>query len=84
MSDIDSGRMMIRIEQSKRRKDRYAMLSPRLLGLLRDWLKTRLGVEACLRQLATITPDDLRPLARPSQGDISASGRPGAPFSPVI
>jgi integrase/recombinase XerD len=37
VSDIDSGRMMIRIEQSKRRKDRYAMLSPRLLGLLRDW-----------------------------------------------
>jgi site-specific recombinase XerD len=29
--------MMIRIEQSKRRKDRYAMLAPRLLDLLRDW-----------------------------------------------
>ena len=28
--------MMIRIEQGKRRKDRYAMLSPRLLELLRD------------------------------------------------
>src|SRR6476469_8827891 len=38
VSDIDSARMMIRIEQSKRRKDRYAMLSPRLLDLLRDWL----------------------------------------------
>ena len=37
VSDIDSTRMMIRIEQSKRRKDRYAMLSPRLLELLRDW-----------------------------------------------
>ena len=37
VSDIDSARMMIRIEQSKRRKDRYAMLSPRLLDLLRDW-----------------------------------------------
>jgi site-specific recombinase XerD len=31
VSDIDSGRMMIRIAQGKRRKDRYAMLSPRLL-----------------------------------------------------
>ena len=31
VNDIDSARMMIRIEQSKRRKDRYAMLSPRLL-----------------------------------------------------
>ena len=37
VSDIDSARMMIRIEQGKRRKDRYAMLSPRLLDLLRDW-----------------------------------------------
>jgi integrase/recombinase XerD len=37
VSDIDSARMMIRIEQGKRRKDRYAMLSPRLLELLRDW-----------------------------------------------
>ena len=37
VSDIDSARMMIRIEQGKRRKDRYAMLSPGLLDLLRDW-----------------------------------------------
>ena len=39
VSDIDSARMMIRIEQSKRRKDRYAMLSPRLLELLRVALR---------------------------------------------
>ena len=37
VSDIDSARMMIRVEQGKRRKDRYAMPSPRLLDLLRDW-----------------------------------------------
>jgi len=37
VSDIDSARMMIRIEQSKRRKDRYAMLSPRLLAVLRSY-----------------------------------------------
>jgi integrase/recombinase XerD len=35
--DIDSERMMLRIEQGKGRKDRYAMLSPLLLDLLRDW-----------------------------------------------
>lgn len=37
VSDIDNQRMMIRIEPGKGRKDRYAMLSPRLLHLLRDW-----------------------------------------------
>src|SRR5262247_365977 len=39
VSDIDSKRMMLRIEQGKGRKDRYAMLSPTLLELLRDWYR---------------------------------------------
>ena len=33
--DIESGRMMIRVEQGKGRKDRYSILSPRLLAQLR-------------------------------------------------
>jgi integrase len=36
VSDIDSKRMMLRIEQGK---DRYAMLFPTLLELLRDWYR---------------------------------------------
>lgn len=37
VSDIDSQRMALRIEQGKGRKDRYAMLSPLLLERLRTW-----------------------------------------------
>jgi site-specific recombinase XerD len=37
VSDIDSTRMTLRIEQGKGRKDRYAMLCPVLLGHLRAW-----------------------------------------------
>lgn len=37
---IDSGRMVIRVEQGKGQKDRYVMLSPRLLETLRNWWRT--------------------------------------------
>jgi site-specific recombinase XerD len=34
---IDSKRMVLRVEQGKGKKDRYVMLSPRLLEILRTW-----------------------------------------------
>ena len=42
VANIDSSRMVIRIEQGKGAKDRYVMLSPQLLGILRSyWQLTR-------------------------------------------
>jgi integrase/recombinase XerD len=37
VGDVDSTRMLLRIEQGKGRRDRHAMLSPQLLALLRAW-----------------------------------------------
>src|SRR6266536_3050445 len=39
VSDVDSKRMLPRIEQGKGQKNRFAMLSPQLLELLRDWYR---------------------------------------------
>lgn len=41
VSDIDSARMVIRVEQGKMSRDRYVMLSPRLLQILRDYWRAR-------------------------------------------
>ena len=40
VSDIDSQRMMVRVEQSKGRQDRYVMLSHKLLAVLREYWGT--------------------------------------------
>lgn len=37
VTDIDSERMIVRVVQGKGQRDRYAMLSPSLLDLLRTW-----------------------------------------------
>jgi site-specific recombinase XerD len=42
---IDSAQKIIRIEQSKGRKDRNVMLSPEMLDLLRQWWKARVAFD---------------------------------------
>jgi site-specific recombinase XerD len=39
VSDLDSSRMVIRVQQGKGRKDRYTILSPQVLPLLRQWYR---------------------------------------------
>ena len=43
ISDIDSQRKLLRVEQGKGQKDRYAMLSPRLLEVLRRYWRLTQG-----------------------------------------
>lgn len=38
LGDIDADRRVIRVDQGKRRKDRYVMLSPHLLAILRQYI----------------------------------------------
>ena len=40
LSDIDSGRMQIMVRRAKGKKDRYVNLSPVLLDILREYVKT--------------------------------------------
>jgi len=59
VTDIDRQRMMLRVDQGKGRKDRYIMLSPHLLEVLRDYWKT-------LRPKLWLFPGDLigQPITR--------------------
>jgi site-specific recombinase XerD len=46
VKDIDRAQRIIRVEQSKGRKDRNVMLSPAMIALLRQWWKARRGFDA--------------------------------------
>jgi integrase len=48
VKDIDRAQNIIRVEQSKGRKDRHVMLSPEMLALLRQWWRVleRLALDA--------------------------------------
>jgi len=67
VSDIDSQRMTLRIEQGKGSKDRYAMLSPVLLERLRTWWKFA-RAQGKMLQGGWLFPglDPIDPLSTPS------------------
>lgn len=59
VTDIDSQRIMLRVDQGKGWKDRYVMLSPRLLEVLRAYWK---GVRPALWLFPGDLPD--QPITR--------------------
>jgi hypothetical protein len=53
---IDSTRMVVRVEQGKGQKDRYVMLSPRLLEILREWWRVTRSATGCIRAIGRVGP----------------------------
>jgi len=49
LGDIDSKRRLIRVEQGKGKKDRYVLLAPRLLAVLRRYWRSTMPVTESLR-----------------------------------
>jgi len=70
VTDIDSQRMMLRVCQGKGRKDRYVMLSPRLLELLRIYWKA-------VHPVLWLFPGDLpgQPITRDAVGQACQKAR---------
>ena len=80
VSDVDSKRMLIRIDHGKGRKDRHAMLSPQLLEFLRTWWREGRCLGAMLPQgwlfpgRDPVNPLSTRQLNRAVHAAASAAG----------
>ena len=83
VSDIDSQRMMLRVEQGKGRKDRHAMLSPVLLELLRDWYRIGRPQGWLFPGQNPVTPLSTRQLTRAchAAADIAGIGKRVSPHT---
>jgi len=79
VADLDSARQTVRVRQGKGRKDRYVMLSPRLLELLRQYWKA-------YRPARLLFPgmDPERPLAERTLQDALREARQKAGLSPQV
>jgi len=74
LGDIDSERMLIRVEQGKGRKDRNVMLSPSLLALLRDYWREARPQGWLFPGRPPVTPISTRQLNRAVHAAADAAG----------
>jgi integrase/recombinase XerD len=72
--DIDSQRMVIRVAQGKGRKDRYVMLSPKLLTLLRKYWKAARPTDWLFPSKIPGQPLNVASLQRACQEALQAAG----------
>ena len=74
VDDIDSRRMVIRVRQAKGRKDRYVMLSPRLLAVLREYWKVERPTDWLFPGDVPGDPSPARRCTRSASGPREAAG----------
>jgi integrase/recombinase XerD len=74
VSDIDRERMLLRVEQGKGQKDRFVMLSPQLLELLRDWWQVAPPRGWLFPGLDPVNPMSTRQLCRAVSAAARAAG----------
>jgi integrase/recombinase XerD len=74
VSDIDRERMLLRVEQGKGQKDRFVMLSPQLLELLRDWWQVAPPRGWLFPGLDPVNPMSTRQLCRAVSAAAQAAG----------
>jgi site-specific recombinase XerD len=74
LGDIDSERMLIRVDQGKGRKDRHVMLSPSLLALLRDYWREARPQGWLFPGRPPVTPISTRQLNRAVHAAADAAG----------
>ena len=74
VADVDSHRMLLRIEQGKGRKDRFAKLPDRLLDRLRDWYRIARPIVWLFPGRDPLLPVTTRQLGRAFHAAVAMAG----------